>query len=534
MAALLDFSPLPPHAETGRNKRNPWYSQVASTLCFVHVALQLPWLADRIRMPPRGAACATRHAVRHAQLLLIVVLAARAVMGQPPLLPWQNSSKCRSGYDFCATLEFCSTSTPRFGYRIPGSGVACGTFGSAPVIRMMPGKKYALTLFNNSSSATNLHTHGLHISGDGNSDDTSARSVTGGQCLIYTYNIPGDHMGGTFWYHAHLHQQTNTQVSRGAFGMLIIEDQPNLATDTGVVNWLKNERLLLASSIDGVNGATIYRGNGVINTKLPQIIAGEWYRLRVVTVKPVAEAGEIEVGGSACGVRAVAYDGVWRTSIPHPTDTNVYRTTGASRIDLAVNCSSGIHTISWNGGLVASLNATNGIRTGATPYINNIAWSPPRPAYLQDLRNTSVDNSFTVHVSANSINDVGWNVIVPLAMMQYNTTQEWEINAFGGAHNFHLHVYHVQVVTLGGCEDGQFEEGEWYDVITGEPCLVRFRTLDYGGRVVLHCHVLAHGDDGAMGWINVTGACHRQDPPQPNNLPDARSNGDADAKTNDK
>ena len=75
-------------------------------------------------MPPRGAACATRHAVRHAQLLLIVVLAARAVMGQPPLLPWQNSSKCRSGYDFCATLEFCSTSTPRFGYRIPGSGVA--------------------------------------------------------------------------------------------------------------------------------------------------------------------------------------------------------------------------------------------------------------------------------------------------------------------------------------------------------------------------------------------------------------------------
>ena len=348
-------------------------------------------------MPPRGAACFTCHAA-HAQLLLLVVLAAHAVMGQPPLLPWKTSSNCRSGYDFCATLEFCSTSTSRFGYRILGSGVACGTFGSAPVIRMIPGKKYAVTLFNNSSSRTNLHTHGLHILGDGNSDDTATRSVTGGNCLIYTYNIPSNHLGGTFWYHTHLYQQANTQISSGAFGMLFIEDQPNLTTDTGVVNWLKNERLLLASSIAGS-----ICSNGVTNTKLPPIIAGDWYRLLVVTVRTVAEAGELEVGGSACEVRAVAYDGVCRTSVPHPNKSNVYKTTGASRIDLAVKWSFGNHTIRWNSRQVASLNATNGNTTGATPYINNISCPPPpRPAYLQDLIGTHINNTFTVNVSSDN------------------------------------------------------------------------------------------------------------------------------------
>lgn len=26
---------------------------------------------------------------------------------------------------------------------------------------------------------------------------------------------------------------------------------------------------------------------------------------------------------------------------------------------------------------------------------------------------------------------------------------------------------------------------------------------DFGGHIVLHCHVLSQGDDGAMAWVNV-------------------------------
>jgi len=67
-------------------------------------------------------------------------------------------------------------------------------------------------------------------------------------------------------------------------------------------------------------------------------------------------------------------------------------------------------------------------------------------------------------------------------------------------HPFHMHIYRVQVVS--GCVE--HEIGEWYDTISsmGE-CVVRFPAVNFGGRVVFHCHVLPHEDNGAMAWLNV-------------------------------
>jgi FtsP/CotA-like multicopper oxidase with cupredoxin domain len=45
---------------------------------------------------------------------------------------------------------------------------------------------------------TNLHTHGLHISGESPGDNIF--TTVGPSALnTYTYVIPADHMGGTFW-----------------------------------------------------------------------------------------------------------------------------------------------------------------------------------------------------------------------------------------------------------------------------------------------------------------------------------------------
>lgn len=68
----------------------------------------------------------------------------------------------------------------------------------------------------------------------------------------------------------------------------------------------------------------------------------------------------------------------------------------------------------------------------------------------------------------------------------------------------------MQVVSPGGC-GYMFEEGEWYDTISkpkdmdDEPCVVRFRTSDFGGRLVMHCHILGHQDSGMMGWVDIVG-----------------------------
>ena len=72
------------------------------------------------------------------------------------------------------------------------------------------------------SGKSNIHTHGLFITGGGNSDDITRTVTDSTRCLGYNYTVPQESSGGTYWYHAHADGYTNPQVGGGAFGMLII------------------------------------------------------------------------------------------------------------------------------------------------------------------------------------------------------------------------------------------------------------------------------------------------------------------------
>ena len=82
-----------------------------------------------------------------------------------------------------------------------------------PTIRISPGDTLTLTLNNNLAAAafdtaslhnqfrtldvTNLHTHGLHIPGTAPGDSVFIE-VAAGASYTYSYDIPSNHMGGTF------------------------------------------------------------------------------------------------------------------------------------------------------------------------------------------------------------------------------------------------------------------------------------------------------------------------------------------------
>ena len=126
--------------------------------------------------------------------------------------------------------------------------------------------------------------------------------------------------------------------------------------------------------------------------------------------------------------------------------------------------------------------------------------SSPRPDYLRDLRNVTPDANYTMVVHA-----MVWDAATPNHTLVYDSVQEWTIEA-SAFHPFHLHVFHMQVVTPGGCEGG-YEEGEYYDTIASSHkggCVVRFHVVDYGEKVMMHCHVLKHEDAGQMVWFNIT------------------------------
>ncbi len=395
----------------------------------------------------------------------------------------------------------------------------------APTIIMQPGNKYVLRFKNSlpyeapsaqhnvfrNPNITNVHTHGLHISGETPSDDVT-RMFEGGRGGDYVWDIPADHMGGTFWYHAHHHGSTLLQVSNGAFGMMIVDD----AADGIPANVAAmDERHMVFGFLDpstaGTGGDTLVGGTlaptWTLNGKKDANVCmppDTWQHWRVLLADRDARLMDFDIGPN-CEMALMARDGVWRTEAPKMLVDNSIALTGASRADIAVRCSAD-STISIAGQQEAQIFVDGTPDAAPHPFgeDGSFPWQAHRPVYLRDLKSEPVTGSETVRMGARSINGQQFNKNVPTLTATADGVQAWNLK---GAlnHPFHLHIYHVQMD--GAC--GDFEDGEFYDVVAGN-CGVRFdldaqQSSVFEGRTIMHCHILEHEDQGAMGWLDVQG-----------------------------
>ena len=278
--------------------------------------------------------------------------------------------------------------------------------------------------------------------------------------------------------------------------MLIIEDSDE-NSGNNIPSWITNELLLQVVRLDGgesmlSNG----RSNEIFN-----VIPGKWYRLRVSTVDPLGVSQELKFT-DGCDVHKVASDGVWHTVVPFDDDdldekarNGIYPMSGSSRGDFAIRCNA--DTVDFINVLYGNkLSAIINVKTsGSTSNLRNELgrWVPNRPLSIRSMMDEDVpeENQFAIQVSRDSINKRYWDKDIPVKQLAYNEVQEWELpNTV--SHPFHTHLYHMQIVEEGGCGDG-YKEGEFYDTIcTDQPCRVRFRTSDFGQRLVVHCHVMLH------------------------------------------
>lgn len=424
-----------------------------------------------------------------------------------------------------ATLNFGADTLTTRAYRQAGGSYSI----PGPTIKMTPGQTYVLTFKNllpyqtpstvendfKDPNISNLHTHGLHVSPRSPADDVM-RLINGGYCGDYAYAIEADHMGGTLWYHPHHHGSVYLQVSGGAYGLLLIDDSGD-GIPSGVAGM--TERQIVVSHLDpsvaGTGGDTIISGTllptWVVNGKVQGNLcapANEWQHWRLLLADSDAMEKTLTVG-AGCEVALLARDGVWRTTAPKAIPTNSLNLSGASRADLAVRCTADSN-ISVNNTIVAQVyaDATQSPNLTVGPYSNGVSgttWSARRPAYLRDLRGLSPVESRTVNMGARTINGSKFNMDVPTFTITAGSTQEWQIKG-AGAHPYHQHVYHFQM--KGAC--GSFEDGEYYDTLSAGPCYTRFdlnpaTSSVYDGATVMHCHILDHEDQGAVGWADVIG-----------------------------
>ena len=161
---------------------------------------------------------------------------------------------------------------------------------------------------------------------------------------------------------------------------------------------------------------------------------------------------------------------------------------GASRADYAISCASaGSTKVSWGNGpsAVAATIEAGSFGSGSGSVDMDLGSAPAQPVWLSGLTDVDADGTLSISMSAVKINGKTWDEDVPLGKLEYNKVYEWTIGG-SNAHPYHQHIYHMLIVQPGGC--GPHIEGEFYDTIsTSGNCRVRFRTANFGQRMVLVC-----------------------------------------------
>lgn len=458
------------------------------------------------------------------------------------LLPWKlvvEHTKTGSEINeyYVGYLQICDDGNGKpFSYRAVLNAVSnppCEKSDHSPLIRMVPGKHYKLILINNSKEPTNLHTHGLHISGVGSVDDIT-RSVDPGSCLVYHYHILSTADVGTFWYHSHRHPLASNQVAGGAYGMLIVDETEEQFQQypLHLQRFFRNEVLLqYASILHKPSGLRTNRINGIeVNSSSSlelTLTKDQYYYFRISFVVISDPVNFVEfVPTDACEARVVAYDGVYRSKIPLEIPHHKHMLTTSSRVDLAVSCQRNADMYFHQGDInqdsrMVSIRTISNQMAGAEiqpsspfwdPSLQN-QWTPRRPYYMGDLLtlpssvvnegwNLTMGNIIVGGEKLVAINQHRWDPRVPIKSNEMNQLVEWTLwNT--NTHPFHIHINRMQVVD--GC-GYRYEKGEYYDSIAAEhkKCKVRLKFADFAGRVIAHCHKLKHEDKGMMVWINIT------------------------------
>ncbi|KAG5184310.1 hypothetical protein JKP88DRAFT_348452 [Tribonema minus] len=438
------------------------------------------------------------------------------------------------------TNKYGTTRTRGYNGGIPG-----------PLMRLQACKVYKLTLKNTLSgwadptsptlnqftnpSTTNLHTHGLHVSGMGNADNV-LREVARGESAVYTYAIPCDHAGGTHFYHAHHHGGVTLQAGGGAVGLLRVDDNPtfeaiasrpaiygSMPTRYVVLQYVDPDTLQTTAAAMGDDlfyttaTAKHYLTNGCDDYTM-SITLGKWTRLRMLHVGRLDNALvsiQNQGGGDPCIMALLAKDGVY-DSAPGTVYTNLFFSI-SSRVDIALYCKTAgtysvlLSTVSFTTKLkVATLTVAAGTAVDAATLP---AWKPCRPFYLSDLRPVTVAaaNSLAITLINGAINDQSWKGAATPYLNKDPFAEGVAAQAsIAGTsqHQFHMHVNHFQLQAAyeAGGVANWYKAGDWLDTFaSADTGIVKFRVDRYGGDMICHCHVFEHSDTGMMARIALSG-----------------------------
>ncbi len=411
-------------------------------------------------------------------------------------------------------------------------------------------------------NTTNLHTHGLHVSPSFDSsgkyyadnvfvslvpegqivecdsaDQVDDSSHAAGHSMMmdyqwgraqYRFELPDDHMSGTFWYHAHKHGSTAKQVGDGLAGPMIVEDPPGYMPDYIAE---ANERIFVI----GNKGLYLANeaGGGVLNPTV-KIAPGEVQRWRIINAMGDGQQYRLPyLNLDGLEVYLIAFDGLTlEKRVPIDTDNldkpwlNPAALASGNRLDLIVHApadyktkarseevprQSLLSTLLGNKSIVSAFEIVVDVSGEAVDMVWSTESELPGPN-LSAIEESADAKRTVAFTRGDTIDNVSFDGQVSQTM-KLNSTEEWTVtNETGMLHVYHIHVNPFFVTHLNGeqlPEDSPLRR--WQDTLgvpvrsDGSIGSVQFlsRFENFSGQFVIHCHVLAHEDRGMMQIVEV-------------------------------
>jgi FtsP/CotA-like multicopper oxidase with cupredoxin domain len=386
------------------------------------------------------------------------------------------------------------------------------------------GDHVTVHLENELPEATNLHTHGFHVSPEGNSDNIFVR-VEPHQQFTYEYDIPRDMPAGSYWYHAHVHMHVENQIFRGMAGAIVEEGGLDKVPALRRIpqRWLVLDNTEVRHGrILGVDesteaGARVYV-NGTLSPTA-KIRPGQLQRWRIFN----ASADRMIVLRMSAGRRflVLAQDGHTlsrarsaRTLLLAPGSRREVLVRGGPPGSYALKAApfaqfpGGEKVV--NGGPVPNQTLLS-LHSAGRP--RRMRAPGGKLAAAVDLRGLPVNRERTIQFSemvdpagvshfeldGMTFDPARTDVTMKLGSLErwtlVNTTHEW--------HTFHMHINDFQVVSQNGAAVSFLEHEDNVALPPGSKTVVLVKASDFTGRFVFHCHVTLHEDRGMMATIEV-------------------------------
>lgn len=429
------------------------------------------------------------------------------------------------------------------------SGAATNTYAYnnmlfwGPTLIMNKGDWVKLNVSNNLPDTTTTHWHGFHIPAimDGGPHQTIPAGTTWSPSFTVANNA------GLYWYHPHLHETTQLQLSMGAGGLIIIRDEQeaalNLPRTYGVddIPLALTSRRFTSNQIVTSNSeyGDVMVVNGTLNAQFT--VPKQYVRFRLLNAE-MERSYNLGITTAAGADRTFYVIGTDGGLVNAPIAvTRMYLAVG-ERVEILVDLTGDTIGTSFDikaynsgqandypGGEPATTGRFGSLLNNTTFTILhcNVGAQTANPVTTRQTTLTTntfytdadVTNNRTLTMTdgfpggaAFSFDHLVYSPSVINQTLNLNAVEKWTLtNSSGFSHAFHIHDIQFHITSrTGGNNAGvkTYEEG-WKDVLfIGQNQTVTFiakfdQFASNTNPFMYHCHFPNHEDAGLMGQFVV-------------------------------